>query len=481
MLSNIGNERFMNSELPNFRFDGIHEKSHLLFDPNFSSQPFNFGASLEEMEFNLKKKSEHIEECIHLDTNSSATTKQSKGTFDSFLKFSLLFNKKSRSEILPWQIDSNSELQLNQKKVPTYSCGKNEEGNYDIEPTKSFGIQEDLDKNLDLIDWSNLGFLALCISNCIFFYLEDDLLTNKYKITKVYEQASSNNLAGIASKEEASNSQITSICFNSDGDRLIIALSNGQLKIMDVLSGKISIDFKSFQSQHQSKIKALAVLNNSSYLASALINTSNITKLINIDFRAKNCEDLTNKAKEESKLRLNKISWSMDDKTLAAGSADSNIYLINRISSKIERTLKGHKNQLKSLSWSKAKPTLLMSASKSEKRIKNWDTIESTNIKNFKSDSVVSYCAFISSTNNSFLTVQRDLSNGSQNKIYHWSYGDGKLIQSFIGHNDELLSLKISKCGKSFATLSKDKSIKIWSISPKIKEQKTSFLELELR
>jgi WD40 repeat protein len=158
--------------------------------------------------------------------------------------------------------------------------------------------------------------------------------------------------------------------------------------------------------------------------------------------------------------RVNNIEFSRDGKVLASAGWDNNIQLWDMNHRKIIKPLTGHKKEVFSVSFS---PNGQILASGSwDRTIKLWDiktgklkkTFPPNPQKNFQKVNVVSF------NHNGDLIA----SSYSDGKIRLWNLF-GKVVRTFLGHQDQVIAVRFSQDGKILASASFDNTIKLWDVT----------------
>ncbi len=153
---------------------------------------------------------------------------------------------------------------------------------------------------------------------------------------------------------------------------------------------------------------------------------------------------------------IRSLSFSPDGKILASGSDDKQIKLWNMETGAEIRTLSGHDRSVISVCFS-ADGKILASAGK-DKKIKLWDVATGKEINTF-----TGHTDWINSM--SFSQDGKILVSGSKdNTIKLWNVETGKEIDTLFGHQGSVISISFSPDGKTLASGSKDKTIKFWDV-----------------
>jgi len=151
------------------------------------------------------------------------------------------------------------------------------------------------------------------------------------------------------------------------------------------------------------------------------------------------------------------VSFSPDGKTLASGSYDNTIKLWDVNIGKEIHTLNGHRDWVRSVSFSPDGKTL--ASGSDDNTIKLWDVTIAKEIRTLKGhrNTVISV---------SFSPDGKTLASGSyDNTIKLWDVTIGKEIRTLNGHSSSVRSVSFSPDGKTLASGSYDNTIKLWDIT----------------
>ena len=241
----------------------------------------------------------------------------------------------------------NSNTNYNNILSSNNSFGDNNNNNNDL-------YNQNLISNC-ILDWSKLGFLAISINTTIFiyYYKENDYSINYNNIkndiddkngiyNKMIKVIDINNSKEVKYSSNTSSSlSIKDIKFDYNGNKLIIITNKEDtLLILDLISGKIISKFYTNEYNYNallkytnsnSKIKAINIVNNSSWIITSLIsyiNNNNENYIVNYDLRTNTCTktkiiDNTYNSKQITNINndfvkeSNFIEWSKNDTYLA--------------------------------------------------------------------------------------------------------------------------------------------------------------------
>jgi WD40 repeat protein len=147
----------------------------------------------------------------------------------------------------------------------------------------------------------------------------------------------------------------------------------------------------------------------------------------------------------------NTFSLAVSDYQIAAGSCYGDIKIFD-IAGKFIKTLKGHQGCINCLQFFNKK--LIVSVAE-DKTIKIWRKFKSSCSLSGHTDEVKSVDA---PRKNKFVI------SGAKDAIKIWSFSNKKYLRNFIGHENTVLSVKISTNCNIVASGSFDRTVRIWNI-----------------
>jgi len=270
------------------------------------------------------------------------------------------------------------------------------------------------------------------------------------------------------------NGHVYSVSFSSDGKTLASGSEDKTIKLWNVETGQEIRTLKGYNGE----VDSVSFSSDGKTLASLDNRNSFEIKLWDVE-TGETIRTLT--GHNNSVLS---VSFSSDGKTLASGSHDNTIKLWNVETGQEIRTLKGHNSSVGSVSFSSDGKTL---ASGDGGTIKLWNLETEREIRTLKGNN-----ASISSV--SFSSDGKTLASGDGGTIKLWNVETGKEIRTLKGHNSEhnrkveftrdgqfdvetgeeirtpigyneyFYSISFSPDGKTLATGSSDKTIKLWNV-----------------
>lgn len=152
------------------------------------------------------------------------------------------------------------------------------------------------------------------------------------------------------------------------------------------------------------------------------------------------------------------VSFSPDGKLIASASFDNTVKLWSREGSLV-KTLNGHTAEVLSVAWSN--DGQLIATGGADKTVKIWK-VDGTLVQTINAHS-----GFVNSV--SFNPLGNLLASASEDKtVKIWKVSDGTLVAHLPGHQAYVLSVAFSPNGQRLATGSADRTIKLWDSKGKL-------------
>ncbi|MBW4614319.1 MAG: hypothetical protein KME21_13810 [Desmonostoc vinosum HA7617-LM4] len=152
------------------------------------------------------------------------------------------------------------------------------------------------------------------------------------------------------------------------------------------------------------------------------------------------------------------VSFSRDGQTIASASTDETLKLWSPEGA-VLGTLRGHSGWVTSVSFSPDSRTLISASRDKTVKLWRWDDVLRRNPQADNEDWVTSV---------TFSPDGRILAAASRDKTVKLLSRNGKLINTFKGHQGSVWGVSFSSDGQAIASASKDKTVKLWSRDGKL-------------
>lgn len=277
---------------------------------------------------------------------------------------------------------------------------------------------------------------------------------------------------------------VTSLAFSPDGDKLISAGNDNNIRVWDSYSGK-QIDLLSAHREDISSVsvtpenilsadikgelilwdlssgKALKNFSGHTKKTSAVIFTENRNKFISAgaDQRIK-VWNKNNTRKETYSIfahnqGVNALAYSARRRLIASSGNKNNIKLWRIGTGRLQRIYPKQRGRINTLAFSINGKYL---AAGGQGQIKIWSAY-SKRLYRVLGNKDADIHALKFSPNGLFLAAA-----GKDNQIRIWNWRSGTLVKSFAGHTDTILSLTFAPDSRRIASAGKDHTIRIWNL-----------------
>jgi WD40 repeat protein len=180
---------------------------------------------------------------------------------------------------------------------------------------------------------------------------------------------------------------------------------------------------------------------------------------------------------EGHSLNVWSVAFSPDGKLLASGSFDKKINIWNVTDGKLIRTISGHSEAVLSVAFSK--DGRYLASGSDDRTVKLWNVADGNLLRSFQGDSEHIYSVALSPDGKWLLSGGRDkntlgeliqniFGDSDSNKwvtVRLWNLEDGKLLQTFAQHSNDVFSVAFSPDSKWIASASEDKTVGVWQLS----------------
>ena len=241
------------------------------------------------------------------------------------------------------------------------------------------------------------------------------------------------------------NSRIYSVAFSPDGLTLASGSENGRIRFWNVTTGQYRVTLEG----HSRSVGSVAFSPDGQTLASGSSDrTIRLWNSTTGQYR------VTLEGHSES---INSVAFSPDGQTLASGSSDRTIRLWSATTGFHKQTLTGHTREVYDISFIEGGKTLASRGGNNTIRL--WDAATGQH-----KDTV---------TLNNFRYVligpdRRMLAGLSGSGLFLWDIATESEIAALTNHAVNIYSLKFSPDGKTLATGSSDRTLRLWDLSTRV-------------
>ncbi|UKZ48459.1 hypothetical protein TrVGV298_002684 [Trichoderma virens] len=239
------------------------------------------------------------------------------------------------------------------------------------------------------------------------------------------------------------------IAFSKDSKILVLALSNGTIKLWDTVTGTHISTLEG----HDSKIRSIAISHDSTLLISI---SRDVIKIW--DTTTNSCIKVIEDKTIQTKAL---VVLSHDSKLLGSASKDKPGYVIklwDTATYTCVMELKGHESNITSMAFSQDSKVLASVSSRGT--IKCYDTVTSSYISTLERRIETHSTALFSHD-------LKTLATESRMDIKLWNVATGTCIATLEGHSDDITSLAFSCDSRMLASTSIDSDIRLWDITKK--------------
>jgi len=244
------------------------------------------------------------------------------------------------------------------------------------------------------------------------------------------------------------NSHVYAIAFSPDGRTLASGSQNGKIRLWNVVTGQYRVTLEG----HSSSVRSVAFSPDGGTLASGSSDrTIRLWNATTGQYR------VTLEGHSET---INSVVFSPDGGTLASGSSDRTVRLWSATTGFHKQTLTGHTQEVYDISFIEGGKTL--ASKEGNNTIRLWDAATAQHKETVHLDGPHGrHYASISSDS-------RMLANVWHDRIYLWDLATESEIASLTGHTSSISSLKFSPDGKTLASGSGDRTVRLWNLSTRV-------------
>ncbi|KAL0050623.1 hypothetical protein WJX82_003688 [Trebouxia sp. C0006] len=291
---------------------------------------------------------------------------------------------------------------------------------------------------LNLVDWSAQNVLAVGLGTCVYLW---SACTSK--VTKLCDFSSS----------EPQDS-VCSVAWSQRGTYLSVGTNNGETQLWDVSKIKM---IRTMQG-HRARVGTMAW---SSHILSSGSRDRNILQR---DVRAP--EDYIHKLVGH-RSEVCGLKWSPDDREIASGGNDNQLYIWNLNSTSPVIKFSDHNAAVKAIAWSPHQHGLLASGGGTADRcIRFWNSATNTALNCIDTGSQVCNLSWSKNVNEIVSTH-----GYSQNQIIVWKHPTMTKLATLTGHTLRVLYLALSPDGQTIVTGAGDETLRFWNVFPGPKSQ----------
>ncbi|CAM6105772.1 unnamed protein product [Calypogeia fissa] len=289
---------------------------------------------------------------------------------------------------------------------------------------------------LNLVDWSSHNVLAVGLGTCVYLW---SACTSK--VTKLCDFGPQNDI-------------VCSVGWTQRGTYLAVGTNLGEVQIWDATRCKKVRTMGG----HRTRVGTLA------WSSNILSSGSRDRNILQRDVRVQ--EDFVSKLVGH-KSEVCGLKWSYDDRELASGGNDNQLFVWNQQSTQPFLKFSEHTAAVKAIAWSPHQHGLLASGGGTADRcIRFWNTATSTALNCYDTGSQV--CNLVWSKNVNELVSTHGY---SQNQIIVWRYPAMSKLATLTGHTMRVLYLAISPDGQTIVTGAGDETLRFWNVFPSPKSQ----------
>ena len=284
------------------------------------------------------------------------------------------------------------------------------------------------DYYLNVLDWSSKNNLAVGLGNTTYMWNFDTNTVDKITCFDDY------NL-------------VSSICWNKEGDKLVIGSLNGGVELWDPIKKKKIYQWDS----HEERVGAISLFGDN------LLTGSRDRKILYFDLRR---PIVPVKKYLSHKQEVCGIRWSPTGDYFASGGNDNKLFVYSPKTT-IPLFKKNHKAAVKALAWSHKQIGLLATgAGTADRCIRLWNINERKLIQKKDTNSQICNLVF-SKIENEIITTH----GFSNNEINVWGIKGIKKLCTLTGHTSRVLYLSLSPCGNFIVTGAGDETLRFWNLS----------------
>lgn len=304
---------------------------------------------------------------------------------------------------------------------------------------------------LNLVDWSSQNVLAVGLGSCVYLW---SACTSR--VTKLCDLAP--------------NDSVCSVAWSQRGTYLSVGTHLGDVQLWDATR----LEKLKTMGGHRVRVGTMA------WHSRLLSSGSRDRNILQHDVRVK--EHYISKLLGH-KSEVCGLKWSPDDRQLASGGNDNQLYIWELNSTNPLLQFKEHTAAVKAIAWSPHQHGLLASGGGTADRcIRFWNTTTNTSLTCVDTGSQVCNLSWSKNVNEIVSTH-----GYSQNQIIVWKYPSMTKLATLTGHTLRVLYLAVSPDGQTIVTGAGDETLRFWTVFPGPRSQgggndlNVSFMRSQIR
>jgi len=284
---------------------------------------------------------------------------------------------------------------------------------------------------LKLVDWSKQDIVAVGLDN------------------RLYTWNAKHSNVSFISELKTDEVYYSSLAFNNNGLLLISCSNEGNIFIRDIEKGKNQSNFSALSN---GRICTLCPMN----LNPNIFSFGSKDFLIKtIDLRSKMNPILNYRGHEKEVCGL---KWSIDDKRLASGGDDNQLFIWDIRKEDPEKKFISHTSAIKALDWSTYKFGYLISGGGTQDMtLKLWNINTMSLVESINTSSQICNVAF-SKISHEFITTH----GYKNNYIYVWDSRTMNIKATLKGHKQRVIYMAVSPDSRKIVTGAGDETIRFW-------------------
>lgn len=288
---------------------------------------------------------------------------------------------------------------------------------------------------LNLVDWSAQNVLAVGLGSCV--YLWSACTSKVTRLVDFGEQGA-----------------VCSVSWSQRGSYLSIGTDKGEVQIWDANRCKRIRTMPG----HKQRVGCM------SWSHHTLATGSRDRSILMRDVRSQ--EPYSHKLNGH-RSEVCGLKWSPDDRELASGGNDNQLYIWSAASQAPLLRFTEHQAAVKAIAWSPHQHGLLCSGGgTADRHIRFWNTSTGAALHHVDTGSQVCNLSWSKNINELVSTH-----GYSQNQIIVWRYPTMQKLATLTGHTMRVLYLAVSPDGQTIVTGAGDETLRFWNVFPGPKSQ----------